>query len=105
MSMPSTAAIASTFFNPSRLDRRAEDDVLVRPWGVFGLVAISVALVTGVGSHPGHPAAPEGRVLGFAHDRARFFRVVHTRDLYAHDALIQHERNMMNERLVDAHDR
>src|SRR5262245_65752904 len=37
-----------------RLDRRAEDDVLVRPWRVFGLVAISVALVTRVGSHPGH---------------------------------------------------
>src|SRR5262249_9533116 len=52
-----------------RLDRRAEDDVLVRPWGVFGLVAISVALVTRAGSHPGHPAAPEGWVLGLTHDR------------------------------------
>src|SRR5262245_38864953 len=63
-----------------RLDRRAEDDVLVRPWGVFGLVAIAVALVTRVGSHPGHPAAPDRGVLAFAPDRTRFLRVLHARD-------------------------
>ena len=48
---------------------------------------------------------PDRRILGFAHDGARFFRVLDARDLYAHDALIEHERNVMNERFVDAHDR
>src|SRR6185369_16520670 len=58
-----------------------------------------------MGSHSGHPADPDRGILCFLDDVARFVRVFHPRNLYAHDALIQHERNMMDERFVDAHDR
>ena len=42
---------------------------------------------------------------GLLHDRARFVRVVHPGDLDAHDALVQQKRNIMDKRLVDAHNR
>ena len=52
----------------------------------------------------GDPAVPERRILRLLHDRARFVRVVDPRDLDAHDTLVQ-ERNIMEKRLVDTHDR
>src|SRR4030095_10853106 len=86
------------------LDRWADDDVRVRPGAVLGLVAVPIPLVTRVRPHPGHSAMTDRRILGFAHDLARFRGVVHARNLYAHDALIEHERNVMYERFMDAHD-
>src|SRR3982750_1609053 len=81
-----------------RLDRRADDDVVVRPWGVFGLEAASVSFVTNMRAHLRNSPLTQRRVLGFLHDGPRLFGIVHTGDLYSHDALIKYGRNQMCER-------
>ena len=54
-----------------RLDRREYDDVLVGPWRVFGGVARSVALVSGVRPLAGDAPVADRRILRQADDRAR----------------------------------
>src|SRR5262249_5296463 len=73
-----------------RFDRGADDGVLVRPREVLGGIARAVAPVARVRAHAGHAAVAERRIFRLAYDRARFFRGFHPRDLYAHDALVQH---------------
>jgi hypothetical protein len=87
-----------------RLDRWANNDVVVRPWAVFGGVASPISLVARVGTHLRDSAVSYRRILGFLDDGARFFRAVDVGDLYSHDALIQHGWNQMNECFMDAHD-
>ena len=88
-----------------RLDRWTDDDVLVGPGAIRGVVGGAIAFVPRMGPHAGEPAVPERRILGLLHDRTGFFRVVHPGDLDAHDALVQQERNRMDERLGDTDDR
>src|ERR1700726_253780 len=54
-----------------RLDRRAYDDVLVRPWRVFGGVASAIALVSGVWPLAGDTPVSDRRILRHADYRAR----------------------------------
>src|SRR5882724_6026831 len=78
---------------PERLDRRAYDDVLVRPWRVFGGVAGAVALVSRVWPLAGDAPVPDRRILRQADNRARLLGGFHLGHLDAHDALIQNARN------------
>src|SRR5882762_11528116 len=72
-----------------RLDRRAYNDVLVGPWRVFGGVARSVALVSGVRPLAGDAPVADRRILRQADDGARLLGAFHLGHLDAHDPLIQ----------------
>jgi len=76
-----------------RLDRREYDDVLVGPWRVFGGVARSVALVSGVRPLAGDAPVADRRILRQADDGARLLGVFHLGHLDAHDPLIQDAGN------------
>src|SRR5947209_17580583 len=71
-----------------RLDRREYDDVLVGPWRVFGGVARSVALVSGVRPLAGDTPVADRRILRRAADGARLAGVFDLPRLAAHVPLI-----------------
>src|SRR5207302_8432579 len=76
-----------------RLDRREYDDVLVGPWRVFGGVARSVALVSGVRPLAGDAPVADPRIFRQADDGPRRFGVFHLGPLAAQRPLIQDTGN------------
>src|SRR3954469_13085345 len=118
MSIPSTAAISSTFSRPSSdsidgnmmmfsLAHGAYSVAWRAPWPLFpvvGPVAGAVALVPGVRPLAGDAPVADRRVLRQADDGARLLGVFHLGHLDAHDALIQDAGDQMRERFVEPND-
>ena len=106
MSMPSTAAKASTLSRPSSDSIDTQNyDVGIGPWRILGRVTSAIAPVSGVHPLPRNPAVADRRIFRVSHNRARLIHVIDLGDLHAHDPLVEDRGDEIGKGFVDPHDR